>query len=403
MNDFEFLCPTRLIVGKNAEEQTGKWVKAYGGHKVLVHYGSSYVKRSGLVDKVIKAIRDEGIDVVELGGVVPNPRLSLVYEGIRLCREEKIDFLVAVGGGSVIDSAKAIAMGVPYDGDVWDFFIEDEKGIPRSIPVKCLPTGVVLTFAAAGSECSNSCVITKEDGNLKRFCDNDVNRPVFAIENPELTMSLSRFQTACGIVDMMAHSMERYFSPDRSGNELTDRLCEAIFLACMDCAHILLDSPDDYDARANIMVVSSISHCGLTGMGRNGDWSSHIIEHELSGEYDMAHGAGLAIIIPAWMRYVYRAQPVIFLKWATRVMNVAYDFNNPERTILQAIDKLENFFRSLGIPTRLNDSPQIKEEVTEEVMWKLADRVRITNADSTVGGLVHLNAQDIVNILKLAK
>ena len=404
MNDFTFLSPTRLIVGRGVEKQTGEWIKKYGGHKVLVHHDSMYCKNSGLVDEIMENIRNAGLGVVELGGVVPNPHLDLVYRGIELCRKEGIDFLLAVGGGSVIDSAKAIGMGLKYEGDVWDLFVED-KGVTRGIErVPCMPVGVVLTIAATGSESSNSCVITKADEQLKRFCDNDLHRPVFALENPELTMSLPRFQTACGIIDVMSHSLERYFCSEPNGNELTDRMCEAIFHTCMDCGRRLMENPEDYDARANIMVASSLSHNGLTGIGRanNGDWSSHFIEHELSGEYNVTHGAGLAVIMPAWMKYVYKENVTMFLKWATRVMGVSYDFQQPQQTILEAIRRLENYFRFLGIPTTMKEMPDVGM-VPEEIMYKMAKRVRITNEDGTVGGLKHLNTEDIVNIFKLAQ
>ncbi len=404
MNDFTFLSPTRLIVGHNVEDQTGEWIKKYGGHKVLVHHDSMYCKTSGLVDKIIEHIQAAGLETVELGGVVPNPHLDLVYKGIDLCRREQVDFLLAIGGGSVIDSTKAIAMGLKYDGDVWDLFAEDNS-VPRGVEMeRCMPVGVVLTIAATGSECSNSCVITKTDEQLKRFCDNDLHRPVFAIENPELTTSLPRFQTACGIIDVMSHSMERYFSDEPSGNELTDRMCEAIFHTCMDCGRKLMANPNDYDARASIMLASSISHNGLTGMGRhnNGDWSSHFIEHELSGEYDVTHGAGLAVIIPAWMKYVYQENLTMFLKWATRVMGVSYDYEDPQLTVLEAIRRLEDYFRFLGIPTTMSEMPDVGE-VPAEIMYKMAKRVRLTNANGTVGTLKQLNTEDIVNIFKLAQ
>lgn len=400
MNDFEFLSPTRLIVGKNAEAQAGKWIKAYGGTKVLVHHDSMYMKQCGFVDKVIDFLKKEGLTVFELGGVVPNPHLSLVYEGIDLCRREKIDFLLAIGGGSVIDSCKAIAMGLPYDGDVWDFFIED-NGVVHDVPTKSTPIGVILTIAATGSEASNSCVITKADENLKRFCDNDINRPVFAIENPEITMSLPKFQTACGVIDIMSHSFERYFTPEKENMELTDRLCEAIFHTCMDCGRVLMDNPNNYDARASIMVASSLSHNGLTGMGRTGDWASHFIEHELSGEFNVTHGAGLAVVIPAWMKYVYKENENLFIKWATRVMGVSLDLEKPERTILEGIRRLEDFFLSMGVPIKLSDMPNVGK-IGEDVMRKMAKRVRVVHDDGSVGWLKRLNTEDIVNIFKLA-
>lgn len=405
MNDFTFLGATRLIVGRNAELQTGKWVKHYGGHKVLVHHDSMFCKTSGLVDRVIGSLQAAGLETVELGGVVPNPHLDLVYKGIELCRKEHVDFLLAIGGGSVIDSAKAIGIGLKYQGDVWDFFASDNHGAARAVESEpCVPVGVVLTIAATGSECSNSCVITKTDENLKRFCDNDLHRPVFAIENPELTMSLPKIQTAYGIIDIMSHSMERYFSCEPDGNELTDRLCEAIFHTCMTCGYQLMENPNHYDARASIMVASSLSHNGLTGIGRknNGDWSSHFIEHELSGEFNVAHGAGLAVILPAWMKYVYNENLPLFSKWATRVMGVSYDFSNPALTVMEAIRRLEIFFHFLGVPTRMSDMPDIGV-VSKDVMYKMAKRVRVTNENGTIGGLKQLCTDDIVKIFELAQ
>lgn len=396
MQDCTFLSATRLIVGKDTENETGKWIKEYGGTKVLVHHDSGYVKECGLVDKVIANVKAEGIDVVELGGVVPNPHLSLVYEGIELCRKEKVDFILAVGGGSVIDSAKGIAMGVPYDGDVWDFYME------KDIPTKTVPLGVVLTMAATGSEASNDSVVTNEKEQLKRSCPHDVNRPVFAIENPELTMTLPWFQTASGIVDIMSHSMERYFNDEKTGNDLTDRLCEAIFHTCIDCGLALVKDPNDYDARANLVVAGSLSHNNLTGMGRNQDWSSHLIEHEMSTEFSMTHGAGLAIVFPAWMKYSYKENPEIFLKWATRVMGCSYNYDNPELTILDGIYRTECFFKSLGVPVRFGESHQIKGEVTEDIMKKMTDRIPF-GPDGTIGSVKKLNKNDVMEIYKLCK
>ncbi|MBP3372623.1 MAG: iron-containing alcohol dehydrogenase [Clostridia bacterium] len=403
MLNFSFVSPTRLVVGRDTHKQTGELIRQYGGTKALVHHDSGYVKTCGLVDEIIGYIKEAGVEVVELGGVVPNPRLDLVYEGIDLCRKEGVDFILAIGGGSTIDSAKAIAIGMKYDGDVWDMFIEDD-GVVRAVETEpCMPLGVVLTIAATGSEASNSCVITKEDENLKRFCDNDLHRPVFAVENPELTMTLPAYQTAAGVVDIMSHSFERYFYNAKGGNEFTDRLCEAVFHTCMNCGRILVDDPMNYDARANIMVASTYSHNGLTGMGRVGDFASHLIEHELSGEFDVPHGAGLAVITPAWMKYVYKENPEIFLKWATRVMGVDMDFENPESTILQAIARLEDFFRFLGMPVRMSEMPEVGI-IGEDVMRRMAERVRIVNAeDCTIGAFKHLNADDIVEIFKLAQ
>lgn len=401
MQNFSFCSPTKLVVGKDTELLTGKLIKEYGGSKVLVHHSGGHVRKSGLLDRVLKSLDEENISYIELDGVVPNPRLSLVHEGIELCRREKVDFILAVGGGSVIDSAKAIAMGIPYEKDVWEFFIEND-GVVHDVPTKSTPIGVVLTIAATGSEASNSCVITKEDEKLKRFCDNDINRPRFAIENPELTMSLPKFQTACSIVDIMSHSFERYFTPEKEFNVLSDRLAEAIFHTCIECADILMKDPKNYQARANLMVASTLSHNGLTGIGRSGDWSSHFIEHELSGEYDVTHGAGLAVITPAWMKYTWKNNPDLFVNWAVRVMNVDPSGKSEETIVAEAIAAFEDFCHSLGLPTRLSDMPEIKETVSEETMWVMAKRVRITNEDGTIGGLMHLTAQDIVNIFKLA-
>lgn len=401
MKDFTFLSPTRLIVGRKAEEETGKWIKEYGGTTVLVHHSGGHLKKNGFINQIIAMIEKVGLRTVELDGVVPNPQLSTVYKGIEMCRKEGVDFVLAVGGGSVIDSAKAIAMGVPYEGDVWNFFIEKD-GIPYDVPVKSVPIGVVLTNAATGSEASNSCVITKAEDNLKRFCDNDINRPKFAIENPELTVTLSPFQTACGIIDIMSHSMERYFTPEKDNDILTDYLCEAIFHTCMDCARILVRNPDDYEARASIMVASTLSHNGLTGMGRTGDWASHFIEHELSGEYQsVTHGAGLAVIIPAWMKYVYKENMSQFMKWATRVMGVSRDYTNPENTVLEAIQRLKLFYESIGVSTRLAECPGVSE-IDEKVLYRMAKRVRTVHSDGKIGWVKHLDTQDIVNIFRLA-
>lgn len=402
MNDFEFCSPTKIVMGRNKELEAGRLIREMGGTKVLVHHSGGHTKRSGLVDRVICSLKDAGLEYIELDGVVPNPRLELVHKGIELCRREKVDFILAIGGGSVIDSSKAIAMGIPYEGDVWEFFVEND-GVVHDVPKKSTPIGVVLTIAATGSEASNSCVITKHDEKLKRFCDNDINRPRFAIENPEFLMTLPRFQLACSIVDIMSHSFERYFTPEVGGNELSDRLAEAIFFTCMNCAETLKENPNDYDAYANIMVASTLSHNGVTGIGRSGDWSSHFIEHELSGEYDVTHGAGLAVITPAWMKYVWRDNTEIFMKWATRVMGVDAAGKTEEETVTEAIARLEEFFRSLGLPTTLHEMKEISEPVTEEAMWRMARRVRITNLDGTVGGVRHLKAEDIVNILKLAQ
>lgn len=400
MNNFEFLSPTRIVAGKDAEKEAPRLIKELGGSKVLVHHDSGFLKQSGYIDKIIDILKEGGLETVELGGVVPNPHLSKVYEGIDLCREEGVDFLLAIGGGSVIDSTKAIADGLAYGGDVWEFFIE-EDGVPHDVPKATTPFGVILTMAATGSEASNSCVITKADENLKRFCDNDIHRPLFAIENPEVTMSLPTFQTMCGIVDIMSHSMERYFTPEKSNDILTEHLCEAIFKTCLECARILKEDPQNYDARASVMVASTLSHNGLTGLGRTGDWASHFIEHEISGEFQtVTHGAGLSVVTPAWMKYVYKENLPLFIKWATRVMGVEYDYERPENTVLEAIARLEAWYEYIGVPTKLSQCPGVGE-VSEETLYKLAKRVRVVHEDGTVGWVKRLNTEDIVNILKM--
>ena len=403
MNDFTFVSPTQIVFGAGKENEVGSLVRMHGGSRVLLHHAGGHAVKSGLIDRVKKSLSSEKIPFVELDGVVPNPRLSKVRAGIDLYKKEKCDFILAVGGGSVIDSAKAIAMGAPYAGDVWDFFMEDNS-IPRAVPQKSSPIGVVLTIAATGSEVSNSCVITDEEHNLKRACNTDLNRPRFAVEDPELMMSLPKFQTASGLVDIMAHSMERYFIPreENHRNELTDRLCEAIFHTCLTCSQVLMDDPHNYDARASVMLTSSVSHNNITGVGRTQDWAPHYMEHELAGDYDVTHGAGLAVMIPAWMKYVYKDNPEIFVQWATRVMEVGKAGKTNEEIILEGIERLETWYKSMGLAVRISEMPEMKTTVTEKDMHRMAERVRKTNPDGSVGGLRHLFAEDIVKIFKLA-
>jgi len=346
VENFRFLSPTEIIFGRGTENQVGEQVRKYA-QKVLFHYGGGSIKRTGLYARVMASLAQQGIEIVELGGVQPNPRLSLVREGIELCRREGITFILAVGGGSVIDSAKAIGVGVPYDGDVWDFYAG------KAVPQATIPVGVVLTIAAAGSEASKSSVITNEDGWFKRGINYDVIRPVFAIMNPELTFTLPPYQTACGVADIMAHVMERYFSPTPY-IELLDRLCEATLKAVISSAYRVMDNPADYNARAQIMRAGTIAHNDLLSTGRIGDWASHQMEHEISAMYDLAHGAGLAIIFPAWMKYVYKQHLDRFVQFANRVWDVEVNFAHPEVTALEGIRRLERFFTDIGLPTRLS-------------------------------------------------
>lgn len=387
MNDFVFQCPTKIIFGKGVESRVGEEARGYG-KKVLLHYGGGSIKRTGLYDRVVKSLKDAGLEVLELSGVKPNPRLSMVKEGIRICRENDIDLVLAVGGGSAIDSSKAIALGVPYDGDVWDFFTF------KAQPEKVLPLGVVLTLPATGSEASNSCVITNEDGWYKRGFNNDLNRPKFAVMDPELTFTLPPFQTACGAADIMAHVMERYFT-NTPHVDLTDRLCEATLRTVIRNAPIALSEPENYDARAEIMWSGTIAHNGLLGTGRQEDWASHRIEHELSGIYDVTHGAGLAVVIPAWMKYVYKLNVNRFVQYANRVWDVEIEIENPERTALEGIDRLQKFYKSIGLPITLRDL-----NITDDRFAEMAEKC---TKYGPVGGLKRIYKDDVVNILKLAK
>ncbi len=388
MNNFIFQNPTKIIFGKGTEAQVGQETRRYT-QKILLHYGGGSIKKSGLYDRVIQSLRDAGVEVFELGGVLPNPRLSLVKEGIRLCRENQIEFILAVGGGSAIDSAKAIAVGVPYNGDVWDFYDYKEN------PQKALPVGVVLTIPAAGSESSNSSVITKEEGLIKRGLTSDVQYPVFAILNPELTFTLPDYQTACGTADIMAHIMERYFTPTRHV-DLTDRLCEATLKTMILNVPKALKNPTDYDARAEVMWAGTVAHNNLLGMGRAEDWASHSIEHELSALYDIAHGAGLAIIFPAWMKYVYKQDISRFAQFAKRVWNVEDDFFDLEEMALKGIASLEAFFSSIGLPTRLSHAGIDESQLSEMAL-------KATCSDGfTLGSFKKLTSEDVLTIYKLA-
>ncbi len=388
MKNFHFYSPTYFVFGKGKESETGALVNRFGGTRVLLHYGTGSVVKSGLLERVKNSLTRQGIYFTELGGVVPNPRSGLVYEGIELCRNEKIDFIVAVGGGSAIDSAKAIAMGVPYDGDFWDFY--SGKAVCR----KALPVATILTIAAAGSEGSNSSVITHEDGNFKRGCTSEHIRPVFSVLNPELTLSLPNYQTACGAVDMMAHVMERYFTntPDV---EITDRLCEGILLTVIKETPRALADATDYESRANIMWAGMVAHNDVCGVGRDQDWSTHGLEHELSALYDVAHGAGLAVMFPAWMKYVMHHDVMRFAQFAVRVWGCEMNFQNPEQTALEGILRYENFLRSIGMPVRFSEIGARAEDIP-----LLVKQTGI--GKGTMGSFVKLNAQDIEKIYQLA-
>ncbi|MCL6589694.1 MAG: iron-containing alcohol dehydrogenase [Firmicutes bacterium] len=389
MENFIFYNPTRIIFGRGVENQVGQEVSRYS-KKILFHYGGESIKKSGLYEKVTAALHSSGIEFTELSGVKPNPRLSLVHEGIKICREKGINFILAVGGGSVIDSAKAIAMGVPYPGEVWDIFTG--KGILK----EALPVGTILTIPAAGSEASTASVITNEDGWYKRGYNSDLIYPVFSILNPELAFTLPKYQAACGASDIMAHVMERYFT-NTLNVELMDRLCESVLKTIIHNVPLVLEQPDNYEAWAEIMWGGTVAHNNLLNTGRTGDWASHDIEHELSAIYDVPHGAGLAVVFPAWMKYVYQHDVKRFAQFAARVWNVDYKFWAPEQTAREGIRRLEDFLRSIGLPTTLSGLG-IPGDRLEEMAGKC------TNGDrNTVGNFVKLKKADVLNILKLAK
>ena len=391
MFNFEYYTPTRVVFGKGAADKVGQLVKAQNCKKVLIHYGGGSVKRSGLLDRIKASLSAEGVQYVELGGVVPNPHISLVYKGIELCRQEGVDFILAVGGGSVIDSAKAIGYGLATPGDVWDLYehVKTATG--------CMPIGTVLTIAAAGSEMSNSSVITKEEGGVKRAYDDDLSRPRFAVMDPELTMTLPDYQTACGCTDILMHTMERYFTS--GGNmEITDSIAEGLMRTVMKNAVILRDEPKNYDARAEVMWAGSLSHNGLTGCGTLGDWATHQLEHELGGMFDVAHGAGLAAMWGSWARYVYREDPARFARFARNVMGLC-DVGSQEQTALAGIEAFEGFLRDIRMPVNL---PQLGLEVTDAQIDELAYKCTFMGK-RTIGSFKVLGEEDIKAIYRMAR
>lgn len=388
MDNFEFLSPTKIIFGKGVESKVGVETKKMG-RKVLLHYGGGSIKKHGLYDKVVKALTEVGVGFIELSGVKPNPRLGLVHEGIRLCREQKVEAILAVGGGSVIDSAKAIGVGVPYEGAVWDFY----AGITE--PQATLPVGIVLTIPAAGSEASKSSVITNEDGWLKRGLNVDLIRPIFAIMNPEITFTLPSYQTVCGVADIMAHIMERYFTNVKYV-DVTDRLCEGLLKSLITNAPVVIEEPANYDARAEIMWAGTLAHNDLLTTGRIGCWGAHNIEHELSAIYDVPHGAGLSVIFPAWMKYVYHHDPDRFVQFAVRVWNVEMNFDQPELTILEGIERMTKFFSGIGLPTTLQELG-----IPADRLEEMADKAS-NSGTKKLGNFVKLNREDILAIYKLA-
>lgn len=391
MNNFTYCSPTRYVFGKGAEEQTGKLTVDYLGNpkRVLLVYGMGSVVRSGLLLKVKKLIEQEGVKVSELGGVIPNPTDKKVYEGIEICRKEKIEAVIGVGGGSAIDTAKAIALGTVYDGDFWDFYAGK---LPAD---KALPIGVVLTIPAAGSEGSGNSVITKEDGMHKISLRSEYAlRPKFAVLNPELTYSLPPFQTACGIADMMAHIMERYFTPT-DGVEVTDGISEGLLRAIIKEAPKVIDNPKDYDARANIMWAGTMAHNGICGCGKTEDWVSHFMEHELSAVYGVTHGAGLAVVFPAWLTFMAKHKPERVVKFAKSVMGVEDQFADDQTIALEGIDYLKKFYKSIGLPVNL------KQLGIETADYPLLVKKLHENKGEVIGGYMKLTAAETEQIYKL--
>ena len=390
MDNFSFYAPTYFAFGKDTEKQAGALIRRFGGHKALLHYGGGSVVRSGLLDRVKESLNAEGIAWVELGGVKPNPRSGLVYEGIELCRKENVDFVLAIGGGSTIDSAKAIAAGVLYDGDFWDFY--EGKRVEKALPI-----GTVLTIAAAGSEGSPDSVITREQGMIKRGASGEDYRPKFSIMNPALTQTLPAYQSACGITDIIAHLYERYLTNTKEV-ETTDRMIEALIMAMAHEGPRVIENPDNYDARANIMWAGMMAHNNSCGVGRSQDWTSHNLEHELSALYDVAHGAGLAVVMPAVFTYTMKHDVTRFAKIANRVWGCPMDFDCPERTAKAGIEALRSFLISIGMPKNFAELGAKEEDIdqlAQTCCWGSE------NASGKLYGFTQLTEDEVKEIYRL--
>lgn len=388
----EYYTPTHVYFGKGAELEAGKLLEEHGLDKVLVHFGSGSVKRSGLLDKVEKTLKEHSISYIELGGVQPNPRIKLVREGVELCRENGLKAVLAIGGGSVIDSAKAIGYGVFNGGDAWDFY--SKKRAPKG----SIPIATILTLSATGSEMSDSSVITNEEEGLKRGCNTDYCRPIFSLMNPELTYSVSKYQTSSGTTDIMMHTLERFFHKGET-LEITDDMSCALIREVMRSGKIALEKPDDYEARASLMWAGSLSHNGLMNVGNEsrGDWACHQIEHELSGEYDVAHGAGLAAIWGSWARYVMDADYERFITLGQKVFGIA-PTGDDERDALKAIEQMEEYFRSINMPTSLKE---LGINPSDEDLENLAIKCSFFRTRK-VGNIKALDVKDIKAIYKMA-
>lgn len=391
MLNFEYALPTRILFGRGTESRVGEEIRKRGGSRVLVHYGGESAVKSGLLGRVCSCLEEAGLSYVLAGGVQPNPRLSKVEEGVRLAREEKVDFILAVGGGSVIDSAKGIGYGLANEGDVWDFYIR------KRAPEGCAPIGVILTIAAAGSESSDGSVVTNDRNMLKRDVGSDYARPRFAILNPELTFSLPEYQTCCGTTDILMHAMERYFTTVQNV-ELIDGFLESLMKTVMHNFRIVLENPRDYDGRAELMLAGNFCHNGLLTCGRKGDWASHALEHELSGKYDVAHGAGLAAVWGSWARYVYRTDVMRFARFGANVMGCVMDFSHPEKTAQEGIAAMERFLASTGMPISIR---QLGYELDDGDIAELAGRCTDQGA-KMIGNFKRLGREDVAKIYKMA-
>ena len=394
MKDFNYYAPTEVVFGEHSEEQVAALVKKYGGTKVLVHYGGKSAERSGLLDKICGLLTEGGVPYVKLGGVVPNPRLSLARKGIELCRQEGVDFILAIGGGSVIDSSKCIAYGVCMEDDVWDLYLGKVEAPKTMLPVAC-----VLTIPAAGSEMSEASVITNEDGDVKVGYSSNMSRPKFAIMNPRRTMTLPPYQTAAGVTDMMMHTMERYFTKD-DDMDLTTDVAEAMLRSIKNAVFAVLKNPEDYRYRAQIMWGGSLMHNGLTGCGVQDDWATHQLEHELSGMFDVTHGAGLAAIWPSWARYVMHENLSRFVRFAVNVMDVPNDFTDPEGTALKGIEAMERFYHAIGMP--INIKELIGKDITDEEIKEMTRKCS-RDYQRTCGALKVLKAEDMEAIYQMAR
>jgi alcohol dehydrogenase YqhD (iron-dependent ADH family) len=392
MQNFDFYAPARILFGKDTEKQIGELLKPHAS-KILLHYGGGSIKKSGLYDRVTASLKEAGVAYVELGGVKPNPRLSLVREGIALCKKENVELILAVGGGSVIDSSKAIAMGVYYGGDIWEVY-EQGKDVDRALPV-----ATVLTIPAAGSESSGDTVITNEEKQLKYGYGSPKLRPLLSVMNPELFYTLPKNQIANGVADIMSHVFERYFT-NTTNTDLTDGLCEAVLRTVMRNAPIALDNPQSYEAWCEVGFGGTVAHNGLVGMGREQDWACHNMEHELSAVYDVAHGAGLAVLTPAWMKYVYKDNINMFVQFAVNVMGVRGSYRDPEAIIFEGIARLSAFFKRMGLPATLSELGIGEDKL--ELMAKKATGAEF-GEESPLGGLKKLYWQDVLAIYKMVK